>query len=79
MVEIVHQGEVSTLAHQHLFQSVQLIHHLHQHPLVVFHALNLHLKLQHLLFHCCQKGPYLGTQVPIGTFLTFWVPIYLSG
>ena len=31
------------------------------------------------LWHCSQKGPYLGTWVPIGTFLTFWVPIYISG
>ena len=24
--------------------------------------------------HCCQVGPYLGTRVPIGTFLTILVP-----
>ena len=29
--------------------------------------------------HCYQKGPYLGTWVPKGIFLTFWVPIYISG
>ena len=25
--------------------------------------------------HCSQKGPYFRDRVPIGTFLTFWVPI----
>ena len=29
--------------------------------------------------HCSQKGPYFRDRVPIGTFLTFWVPIYISG
>ena len=24
-------------------------------------------------------GPYLGTWVPIGTFLTIWVPIFIKG
>ena len=28
-----------------------------------------------LVQHCSQMGPYLGTRVPIGTFLAFWVPI----
>ena len=27
------------------------------------------------LKHCSQKGPYYRDRVPIGTFLTFWVPI----
>ena len=88
MAEIVHQGEVSALAHQHLFQSVQLIHHLHQHPLVVFHALNLHLKLHHLLFHFPllskgslfrDPGPYRDLFDFLGLNLSFRVPIYLSG
>ena len=25
--------------------------------------------------HCSKKGPYYRDPVPIGTFLTFWVPI----
>ena len=29
--------------------------------------------------HCSQVGPYLGTWVPIGTFLTIWVPIFIEG
>ena len=27
------------------------------------------------IYHCSQKGPYFRDRVPIGTFLTFWVPI----
>ena len=28
--------------------------------------------------NCSQTGPYLRDQVPIETFLTLWVPIYIS-
>ena len=28
--------------------------------------------------HCSEKGPYFREQVPIGTFFTCWVPIYIS-
>ena len=31
------------------------------------------------VMHCSQKGPYFRDRVPIGTFLTFWVPIYIPG
>ena len=27
------------------------------------------------IMHCSQKGPYFRDRVPIGTLLTFWVPI----
>ena len=74
--------KVSALAHQHLFQYVQLIHH--QHPLVVFHALNLRLKLHHLLFHFPllskgslfrDPGPYRYLFDFLGPYLSFRVPI----
>ena len=29
--------------------------------------------------HCGKKGPHFRDWVPIGTFLTFWVPILCSG
>ena len=29
--------------------------------------------------HCSQVGPYLGTWVPLKTFLTIWVPIFIEG
>ena len=32
-----------------------------------------------ILVHCSQMGPYFRDRVPIGTFLTFWFPIYISG
>ena len=31
------------------------------------------------LLHCPQNGPYYRDRVIIGTFLAFWVPIYISG
>ena len=31
--------------------------------------------IDHTKLHCSEKGPYFRDQVPIGTFLTFWVPI----
>ena len=30
-------------------------------------------------FHCSKKGPHFRDRVPIGTFLTFWVPNHTSG
>jgi hypothetical protein len=30
------------------------------------------------LQHCSHVGPHLGTQVPMGTFFSFWVPIFTS-
>ena len=36
------------------------------------------LLLQREHTHCSQKGPYFRDRVPIGTFLTFWIPIYIS-
>ena len=29
--------------------------------------------------HCSKKGSYYRDRVPIGTFFTFWVPIFFSG
>ena len=29
------------------------------------------------IFHCPKKGPYYRDWVPTGTFLAFWVPIYI--
>jgi len=33
----------------------------------------------HVQLHWCKKGPYYRYRVSIETFLTFWVPIYISG
>ena len=37
------------------------------------------LKVTSSELHSSPKGPYFRDRVPIGTFLTFWVPIYISG
>ena len=33
------------------------------------------LKVTSSELHCSPKGPYFRDRVPIGTFLTFWIPI----
>ena len=35
--------------------------------------------IKHGAHHYSEKVPYFRDQVPPGTFLTFWVPIYISG
>ena len=42
---------------------------------------DLRRSLNIIMVHCPRnrKGPFYRDRVPIGTFLAFWVPIYISG